>query len=86
MFFVRLGLGLGGVGWDDNVLCLRTHGRCHATVMLVERAHMVDATQHVGWGGVGCDDICCTWSMLRNMWGGVGCDDSGQRKSECRPV
>ena len=44
-----------GVRWDDNVLCLCTHGRCHATVMLVEPAHMVGATQHVGgvgWGGL----------------------------------
>ena len=41
-----------GVGWDDKLLCLRTHGRCYTIVMLVVHAHMVDAMQHVGWGGM----------------------------------
>ena len=53
----------GGVGWGvvtslnlHTWSLLRwtcTHGRCYG-----ELAHMVDATQHVGWwGGVGCNDI-----------------------------
>ena len=37
-------------------------------------AHMVDATQVMGWGGVGwwrSSDLHA-WSMLRKWWGGVG--------------
>ena len=37
---------VGGVGWD--------------VMTCVALEHMVDATPHVRWGGVGCDDMCCT--------------------------
>ena len=43
--------------------------------MLVEPAHMVGATQHVGWRGLWWHVLHLnTWSMLRNMWGGLGWD------------
>ena len=62
---------LMGWGWggDDNVPCTCTHGRCYATscflhlhtwsvlrnIMFLALAHMVGATQLMGWGwgGVG---------------------------------
>ena len=60
----------GGVGWgrDDDILWTWTHGGCYA--------HMVDATQLLGWGGVGM----MTFFELAHMvdatqllgWGGVG--------------
>ena len=60
----------GGVGWgrDDDILWTWKHGGCYA--------HMVDATQLLGWGGVGSgwwhSLNLHTWWMLRNCWGGVG--------------
>ena len=54
----------GGVGWagDDDILWTCTHGGCYATagvggwgglgmMTFFELAHMVDATQLLGWGG-----------------------------------
>ena len=59
-------MGWGGLGWggDDDVPCARTH--------------MVDATQVIGWGGVGM----MTFLALAHMcdatqligWGGGGDD------------
>lgn len=42
--------GWGGLGRGEHALCLSTHGRCHAAVMLVSRAHMADATPCLVWG------------------------------------
>lgn len=39
------------VGVGEHALCLSTHGRCHAAVMLVSRAHMADATPCLGGQG-----------------------------------
>ena len=63
------GWGWVGVRWggDDNVPCTCTYGRCYATscslhlhtwsvlrnIMFLALAHMVGATQVMGWGGVG---------------------------------
>ncbi len=50
------------MGWGGMItFCFCTHAWCYATVMLLARAHMVDATQHLGWDGVGCGIILCTW-------------------------
>ena len=39
----------------------RTWGAVGLDVMTgVSLEHMVHATPHVGCGGVGCDDMCCT--------------------------
>ena len=55
-FCVTWGLGWG-VGWDDNVRCLCWHGRCYATVTVLD-VHTWSMLCHsqggVGWGGVGC--------------------------------
>ena len=58
-----------GMGWggDDNIPCTCTHGRCYAShgigvglgwggvgvVTFLALAHMVGATQVMGWVGVG---------------------------------
>ena len=39
-------VGWGGVGWD--------------VITFVAHEHMFDATQQLGLGGVGCDNIRCT--------------------------
>ena len=68
-----MGWGGVGVGWggDGNVPCTCTHGRCYATscslhlhtwsvlrnIMFLALAHMVGATQVMGWGGVG-NNLC----------------------------
>ena len=75
------GWGWVGVRWggDDNVPCTCTYGRCYATscslhlhtwsvlrnIMFLALAHMVGATQVMGWGGVGVgwggdDNVPCT--------------------------
>ena len=51
-------------------------------LMHVALVHMFDATQHMGWGGVGCGVGMMTFCALDNMsdatqhhglgWGGVG--------------
>ena len=67
---------LMGWGWggDDNVPCTCTHGRCYATscflhlhtwsvlrnIMFLALAHMVGATQLMGWGWGGDDNVPCT--------------------------
>ena len=57
-------LGWGGVGWGraDDILWTCTHGGCYATagagwgglgmMTFFELAHMVDATQLLGWEAV----------------------------------
>ena len=66
-----MGWGWGG---DDNVPCTCTHGRCYATscflhlhtwsvlrnIMFLALAHMVGATQLMGWGWGGDDNVPCT--------------------------
>ena len=75
-----MGWGWGGVGWDDNVPCTCTHGRCYATscflhlhewlalrnIMFLALAHMVGATQH----HVSC--TCTHGRCYATSWGGVG--------------
>ena len=76
--YMKLGWGWGGVGWDGNVPCTCTHGRCYAS-------------HGMGWGWGGDGNVPCTcthgrcyatscslhlhtWSVLRKSWdwGGVG--------------
>ena len=73
-----VGLGWGG---DDNVPCTCTHGRCYATscflhlhtwsvlrnIMFLALAHMVGATQLMGWGWGGVGMI--TFLALAHMVG-----------------
>ena len=67
-FFVFfLGGGGGGWGGDDDVPCICIHGRCYAShgvggvgggvgmMTFLALAHMVDATQVMGWGQVFSD-------------------------------
>ena len=63
-FLLFLGGGGGGWGGDDDVPCICIHGRCYAShgvggvgggvgmMTFLALAHMVDATQVMGWGGV----------------------------------
>ena len=71
------GLGVGWGGWGVDVSRTCTHGRRYAMdgvggmLTVPEIAHMVVATQGMGWVGVNIASTC-TWSMLRNGWDGVG--------------
>ena len=65
--------GWGGVGWDDNVLCLWWHGRCYAMlgvgrggmITFFACGHMVDATQLWCWWM--CIHGRC-YAMLGVLW------------------
>ena len=78
------GVGLGwGWGGDDNVPCTCTHGRCYATscflhlhtwsvlrnIMFLALAHMVGATQLMGWGWGGVGVGMITFLALAHMVG-----------------
>ena len=85
--YATCGVGWGGVWWRVSHLntwaMLRNTGWDVMTGVSLE--HMVHATPHVGCGGVGCDDMCCTWTHGR-CYATRGVGRGGQRKSECRLV
>ena len=66
LIYMKLRVGWGG---DDNVPCTCTHGRCYATSCSLHLANLVDATQVLGWGGVGM----ITFLALAHMVGASSC-------------
>ena len=71
-------MGWVGGGGDDNIPCTCTHAGCSATghlgvggmITFLAPAHMLDATQLMGWVGGGDDNIPCTCTH-------VGCSAAG---------
>ena len=72
------------MGGDDNVSCTCTHVGCYANdgvgwggmIMFLALAHMLVATQMMGWGG-GDDNVSCTCTHVGCYandgvgWGGM---------------
>ena len=70
------------MGWDVNVPCTCTHVGSYAIdgvgwggmLTFLALAHMLDATQLMGWGGVGCMLTFLALAGMfyaRNWWGGM---------------